>query len=309
MKKRAKITILLVLFCVSAAIAIIVTFFDTSRIIHCQLNNSGTIHIEEISVTNEEITDYIDSIKKNSAHLETVDKEIVEETDVVVISYSRYTKDGMLVEYMEDLDVLVGSLGFNEYIERELINKAIGEEYVLYDEIGYYNIYIHEIKKFVYPDLSETFLYDNYGVKTMDELYIHIEKKLYEQKRILQKKEKQEVMMREMIDNSLFYIKESEIKKMYQNYLLEQKNIAELQGYSFDEYICSVEKISIEEFADKCYKACVDAKKRELIVDKIWNEIDDTTKFKYVDAHMESFSNEQKEYIVMEYLFDSTNTN
>lgn len=280
-----------------------------SRLIYCSNYDDMTISSKEIIVSDEEVIECIDNIINSYSTLERTDKNEVSNGDVVNIDCLIYDNT-QLISSVNALDVLIGANKFNKAVEREIIGKELFDEFVIEDAKIQYFIKINAIKAFVIPDMEEIFRKEEFSVSNYDEFFNLIKERLYNQRYLTEKLDIQKQYLLNIIDKSVFILKDKEIKEYYHNIISNYQDMAKAYGYSFEEYISNEYEISVDQFSKKCYDESCLLLKCELLVDYIWNRMDDSEKQKslsncgFADISIDNLSSLHKQMCVSDYLFD-----
>ncbi len=237
------------------------------------------------------------------------EREVVTVGDVVNINCIVYN-DNKVLDVISDLDVLVGSYNFNKEAEDGIVDHNVGDTVVLSIDQDMFEITINKIKEFVAPELTKDFFVQNYGVSTYDEFILLMKKRVYEQQYIIQKLSAQAGILDQIIERSLFIVKESDVKVYFQDTVQYYQDVSKLYNMTFEKYIKKYHNMNVETFTDKCYdESCRDLK-GDLIIERIWKKMSCEEKKEMMvlcGVDIESFESVSKESIrmmVLEYLFN-----
>ncbi len=124
MKKAFTLKVSFAILGILVAITILIfsVSFQKSRLIFCADYNRFKINVQDVSVREEELNEYIDEIRKNSAVLKKVDKNTVDNEDVVNLSCRTFSGTD-IISSIDNIDVKIGTYNFNKDIEDFLIGK------------------------------------------------------------------------------------------------------------------------------------------------------------------------------------------
>ena len=210
-------------------------------------------HIDEITVTEEEIDEELKTLKEQKADLEVKEDGTVEKGDSVVMDFEGFL-DGVAFEggKAENYDLEIGSgqfipgfedqmIGMKAEEERE-INLSFPEDYHVDELKGQavvFKVKVHEIKTKVLPEIDEEFIADLKlkDVTNMEELREYIRKAHHDHKEMQLVNAATEEVLKKASDNATVNIPEvminNEIEQMLKGY--EQRLMA--QGLTLDKYL------------------------------------------------------------------------
>lgn len=151
---------------------------------------------EPVTVTAEEVTKEIDSVRERNARQLTIEDEPAALNDTVVLDYTGYLDD---VPFdggsAEKHPLKLGSHDFIPGFEEQIVGHMIGEEFDIsvtfpeeYGEASLagkearFHIRIHEIKRSELPELDDEFVKDVSSFDTVDEYKADVEKQITERK-------------------------------------------------------------------------------------------------------------------------------
>lgn len=158
------------------------------------------VDMEEVSVSDDEITEKLESLQREFATMVVKDDgEAVEDGDTVVIDFEGFDEKGIAFEggKGENFDLEIGSNSFIPGFEEQLIGFKVDddkeirvtfpEDYQALDLAGkpaVFKVKVHEIKKEVLPELNDEFAkdVDREDVDTLDQLKASIKDEIEHQK-------------------------------------------------------------------------------------------------------------------------------
>ena len=310
LKKKIIIFVIVITLILSASV-LFVLFGKESRLLYCSNYEKIEIDFVNLEISELQIDAYIDEIKKDYSELQVLDKQIVENGDVVNLDCKVY-KDGVLIDSITKIDVMIGTYNFNRDVEDFIIGKKIKTTLLFTVGNSTYEVVANQIKKFVFPGFTEEFLVKNYNVTSYSEFRNKISDILYDEQYFFAKKETQQEIVEKIINQSIFFLNDDDVDIHYQQRLEYYKNLSDVYGVTFEEYIYQYEGMSVDEFAEKCYNESVIDLKTELVVEYIWNQMDVTEISNSIvdsgvkNTSIDDLSSAEIRLIVYNYLFNLT---
>lgn len=277
-KKAVTIWLLIVSLVISVVTIGTVLVTNKSRIIYCADYKKIHCQTNEVNVTNEDLQEYLKVIYDGYSSLVTTTKTIVSNGDVVQIDCTVYEND-VVVNSVTGLDVLVGANKFNQHVERNIIGCEVDTSTDIETNGQLFHITIIAIKKFIIPDFhSQDFLSENFGVKDYDSFLSLMNDNVYKQKINESNINTKNNIFDIMIDKSLIFLKEEDIKDTYKKHVDNYRELSSLYGLTLEEYINERLNMSISSFVEKCKdESCRDLK-IQLISMHIWNKLNTSVK-------------------------------
>lgn len=208
----------------------------------------------EIKVTNEQLEADVAYWLSDYTTLQDCDNEPIETGDLVYVIVTLYDPTGdPLTDYQDmESDFMIGDGYFDTEIEQSLIGKKVGYKVelapvsgTLFEEVdnaAFYDLEIQSAQEYVYPELTESFLKNEFGVSSKEEFYAKIkkntEKLLYE----LALTEIEDNLTQQLIENSTFSEEfDQAVEIRYQTLMEKYKKYGDLYQLSVDEVLTSFE--------------------------------------------------------------------
>ena len=166
--------------------------------------------------TDEEIDAELKKEQEKNARIVTVTDRPVQDGDIATIDFKGFM-DGEAFEGGEgkDFDLEIGSHSFIDTFEDQLVGKNVGddvevnvtfpEDYQAKDLAGkaaVFKVKVHEIKKKELPEINDEFAQDVSEFDTLDEYKEDVKKGIAEQKEKAVRQEKQEKIIRQIVENA-----------------------------------------------------------------------------------------------------------
>lgn len=166
--------------------------------------------------TDEEIDAELKKEQEKNARIVTVTDRPVQNGDIATIDFKGFM-DGEAFEGGEgkDFDLEIGSHSFIDTFEDQLVGKNVGddvevnvtfpEDYQAKDLAGkaaVFKVKVHEIKKKELPEINDEFAQDVSEFDTLDEYKEDVKKGIAEQKEKAVRQEKQEKIIRQIVENA-----------------------------------------------------------------------------------------------------------
>ena len=236
----------------------------------------------EYNVKNEDIDHELGHMQDQNARLITVDDRPVEDGDTVKIDFEGFV-DGKAFEggKAKNHELVIGSHSFIEGFEEQIIGMKLDEEreikvtfpkeYFMKDLEGKpatFKIKLHEIKKKELPALDDEFAKDVSEFDTLKELKQSIKEKLEKQNEERVKYEKQEAVIKAVIDDMKVDIPSGMIETETENMLKDMEQRLSYQGMKLEQYLKMIDKT--EEDLEKDYEPqAIEAIKSRLALEAI----------------------------------------
>ena len=202
-------------------------------------------------VTEEEVTAEIDRARETNSRMITIDDRAAQDGDTVVIDFDGYV-DGEQFEggYAEDHVLVLGSDSFIDGFEEQLVGKNIGDEVdvnvtfpesyhaeELQGKPAVFKVKIKEIKVKELPELDDEFAQDVSDFDTLEEYKADVEKKLLENKEAALNREKEEDVIRQIIEDAAMEIPDQMIETQSRQMMQEFAQRIQAQGLSLEQYM------------------------------------------------------------------------
>lgn len=187
------------------------------------------------------------------SELKCIENNPIEKGDVIYISVSLYdSKKNKLVDYDDvDIDFIVGDYEFDNVIEDSVIGKngdVIGFTIVkgtVFEKVegaSFFELKIENAENYVYPELTESFLKNNFDVSTKKEFYNKIKKEVEAMQYELELNEVEDELVEKLICNSVFNEKFNQrIEERYNVLINKYEDYGKLYGMTLDEVLDSLE--------------------------------------------------------------------
>lgn len=237
------------------------------------------IEVSEVTVTEEEIAEYINTVMESCAYMQPMEnKTIVELGDFVYVSYSVY-ENGIEVNKVQDDVLKVGAGYYDVQFEEWLIGKEVGQEFIenarddTSDKEHTYRIVINSIQEYVTYSLDDSFVQENLGLQSVDEFYEQTEKTLLKEKKGHMQKEAEKKLLEILVDESEIQFNEKEIAEYAKRIIQNYSQLAYIYNMDLEEYYKSQLSLNKTKFYEMCYDEARTEIGSELIVGAIaYNE-------------------------------------
>lgn len=202
-------------------------------------------------VTEEEVTAEIDRARETNSRMITIDDRAAQDGDTVVIDFDGYV-DGEQFEggYAEDHSLVLGSHSFIDGFEEQLVGKNIGDEVdvnvtfpenyhaeELQGKPAIFKVKVKEIKVKELPELDDEFAQDVSDFDTLEEYKADVEKKLLENKEAALDREKEEEVIRQIIEDATMEIPDQMVDTQSRQMMQEFAQRIQAQGLSVEQYM------------------------------------------------------------------------
>lgn len=202
-------------------------------------------------VTEEEVTAELDKARESNSRMITIDDRAAQDGDTVVIDFDGYV-DGEQFEggYAEDHTLVLGSHSFIDGFEDQLVGKNIGEDVdvnvtfpenyhaeELQGKPAVFKVKIKEIKVKELPELDDEFAQDVSDFDTLEEYKADVEKKLLENKEAALNREKEEEVIRQIIEEAEMEVPEQMVETQSRQMMQEFAQRIQAQGLSLEQYM------------------------------------------------------------------------
>ncbi|MCD7826738.1 MAG: trigger factor [Clostridiaceae bacterium] len=202
-------------------------------------------------VSDEELDNEINRIRETNARMITVDDRAAQDGDTVLIDFDGYV-DGEQFEggYAEDYSLVLGSHSFIDTFEEQLIGKNIGDDVEvnvtfpdqyqaeeLQNKPALFKVKIKEIKVKELPELDDDFAQDVSDCDTLEAYREQTRNKLLEGKEEAVKREKEEAVVNQIIENATMEIPEPMVEAQTRQITQEFAQRLQSQGLSLEQYM------------------------------------------------------------------------
>lgn len=227
----------------------------------------------EITITEVEMETEIQASLMPYATFQEVKNGEIQKGDIVYLHYSATNSQGMTEE--TDCEMVVGDGEFDLQFENELIGKTVNKKHsfsLLFEDTCPYehwkgekiefSVEIYKVEATVFPELTKSFLKENFDVDSVEEYHKYIEDLIYDYEFRDNKENISKLAMKQIIENTIFgeeYSKQCEIR--YNKVIEAYQKYAELYELSFSEVLEGfgvTEEILYEtaEYNEACTEIC-----------------------------------------------------
>ena len=204
----------------------------------------------EITVTEEEITREIDSVRNRNARVLTVEDRPAQDGDEAIIDFEGFL-DGVAFEggKGEKHPLKLGSGSFIPGFEEQIVGHSVGESFDItvtfpedYGEASLagketvFKITLHELKRTELPELDDEFVKDVSEFDTVDEYKASISKKIEDRKNNSADAEVEKQLVDKLIANMTGEIPDCMIQQEIDRYVNDYDYRLKSQGASLDLY-------------------------------------------------------------------------
>lgn len=239
--------------------------------------------VKQVKVTQKEVDEEIDRMRKQYADLETVDGE-AKDGDTVKIDYEGF-KDGVAFEggKAEGYNLKLGSGSFIPGFEDQLIgckagdekdlNLTFPEDYHAEDLKGaavVFKVKVLEVTREVLPELDDDFAKDTNipEVETVDDLKKKIKERLSDSKKAQAESEADEKLFEEVANNATIDIPDALIDEEANGQINQMAAQIQQYGISFSQYLQMMGK-SVDDLKAEYRENAEKSVKLRLTLDKI----------------------------------------
>ena len=242
-------------------------------------------HVEDFTVSDEEVNKEIDRIRDERADLELKDEDgIVDNGDTVVIDFEGF-KDGVPFEggKAENHELVIGSgsfiPGFEEQLigmkaeEQREINVTFPEDYhseELKGAAAVFKVTVHEIKVRVLPELDDELVTELNieNVKTVEEFKTFLKERMTERRESENTNKANEELLNKVCENTEIEIPEVMIQRELDYMVKDYANKLSYQGITLEMYFKYTN--SNEEALKKVLRPQAESTvKRQLILEEV----------------------------------------
>ena len=245
------------------------------------------IEIEKIeyNVKDEDIEKELADMQDKNARLVTVDDREAQDGDTAKIDFEGFV-DGVAFDggKGENYDLVLGSGSFIPGFESQVVGMKIGEEkdinvtfpeeYFSKDLAGKdatFKVKLHELKKKELPELDDEFAKDVSEFDTLKELKESIKERLEKQNKDREKYEKQDAVVKALIETLKVEIPAGMIETETDNMMNDMENRMSYQGLKMEQYLKMINKTE-QEFKKEYEPQAIEAIKSRLALEAVIKE-------------------------------------
>lgn len=272
-------------------------------------NLSAELVVEE--VTKEALDEYEnEQLDEYVTYEETTGS--VKEGQMVQVSLLAKEGDEVIYDFSEDgYELIIGKQDFGAEVDEALLGRSSGDILdfsVSYDdefadmmlagkEIGYH-IEILEISDVSYPELTDAFVEENFGEKSVDAWRETLAEELRSEYETTARDDLREGLVQQVIDGSQFHGYPKDLYKQNEEMIqADYESYAEMFGCSVDEIY---EMFDVDEEQRK--QECLDQTNRTMVLALIREQENMTLSEEQMQEKMEAFAQENGYDSVEEYL-------
>ena len=249
-----------------------------------ELEKYKGIEIEKIEYTvkDEDIENELKTMQDKNSRLVSIEGRTAEIGDTANIDYEGFV-DKVPFEggKGEKFDLVLGSHSFIEGFEDQVVGMNIGdekelnvtfpEEYFSKELAGkpaVFKVKLNELKKKELPNLDDEFAKDVSEFDTLKELRKSIKEKLEKQNKDREKYEKEDAVVKALVETLKVDIPAGMIELETENMLRDMENRMSYQGIKLEQYLKMMNK-TMEEFKKDYEPQAIDAIKSRLALEAI----------------------------------------
>ena len=249
-----------------------------------KLNKYKGIEIEKIeyNVKDEDIESELADMQDKNARLVTVDDRPAENGDTAKIDFEGFV-DGVPFDggKGENYDLVLGSGSFIPGFEDQVVGMKLDEdkdvkvtfpaEYFSKDLAGKdatFKVKLHELKKKELPKLDDEFAKDVSEFNTLKELKDSIKERLEKQNKDREKYEKQDAVVKVLVENIKVDIPAGMIETETENMIRDMEQRMSYQGLKMEQYLKMMNKTE-EEFKKEYEPQAIEAIKSRLALEAV----------------------------------------
>ena len=250
-----------------------------------RLGNYKGLEYEELvaNVTIDDVNRHIDSILQSYEEIyEINDRVRVEAYDTIKIDYKVFYRDE-ITNRVNGFQFKLGNNEIEKSFEEELINQKVGDliEFEMKvpegsdEKLSGENVTIQatitNIYGFSVVELTDKFVQSEFGYENIQEYRLDIRQKLFEADEIRCINSIKEKLLAQIINDSEFYLSEEVILENAAGIVESYYRIADVYGYSLNDYIVKVLKSNENDFYENCYNESRNQIKEILVLNEISN--------------------------------------
>lgn len=232
-------------------------------------------------VTEEEIQEEIQKyLEHYRSYTPVNDREDVQEGDTIIVDYTTMKPGKDIEEIVTDVEFKVNKDAVDYEFSKQLIGAEIGqtrEVKITYpkkyeeEQLAGNTVIYYATVKVIYiveePDLTDEFLSTNTSFTTADELYDHFSQKIYDDKKAIIDQEKQEMVLKKVLeDSSVSDLSEEELQICINQYQKHYQEMAKAANMSLEQYIQENYQMTMEEYEEELSIKAEEQIKQELVL-------------------------------------------
>ena len=236
----------------------------------------------EYNVKDEDIENELADMQDKNARLITIDNRPAQEGDTAKIDFEGFV-NGIAFDggKAEGHDLVLGSGSFIPGFEEQVIGMKIGEEkeikvtfpeeYFSKDLAGKeatFKVKLNELKKKELPELDDEFAKDVSEFDTLKELKDSIKERLEKQNKDREKYEKQDAVVRVLVDEMKVDIPSGMIEMETENMMRDMEQRMSYQGLKMEQYLKMINKTE-DEFKKAYEPQAIEAIKSRLGIEAV----------------------------------------
>lgn len=253
MKNKKTIILFFLIICLLGCAKAQPDIQDYSNVI--EVRDYGIINSIEpvvIKITQDEIKEEAKYNLIKYSEIESIGDASIAYGNIVYILVTLYDdKKNKLVEYQDaEYDFIAGEYEFDHIIEDFVIGKKIGEgmgivnvKGTMFEDVegaAYFEMKIKDAECYIYPQLDESFLKENFNVSTETEFYKKIKEEVESIEYELELNRVEEELVEKLIRDSVFNEQFSQkVEERYKDLIEEYKKYGKLYDMTVDEVLDS----------------------------------------------------------------------
>ena len=203
-----------------------------------------------VEITEDKIKDEAKYNLMKYSEIESIGGASITDGNIVYVLVTLYdNKKNKLVEYQDRaFDFIVGDYEFDHIIEDFVIGKTIGEEKglasvkgTLFEEVEdaeYFEMKIENAECYIYPQLTKSFLRENFDVSTEEEFYKKIKEETESIEYVLELNKVEDELVEQLIHDSVFNEEfTGGVEERYKDLIKEYEKYGQLYGMTVDEVL------------------------------------------------------------------------
>ncbi len=206
---------------------------------------------KEAEVSDEEVDAEINRVRESNSRMLTIDDRAAQDGDTVVIDFDGYV-DGEQFDggKSENYSIVIGSHTFIDNFEEQLVGRNIGDEFdvnvtfpeqyhaeELRGKAALFKVKLNGIKVKELPEVDDEFAQDVSDFDTLDEYKADLKNKLIENKKAAIKRELEDKVIGQIIDNAQMEIPEPMVEAQTRQMTQEFGQNLRAQGLSLEQYM------------------------------------------------------------------------
>jgi trigger factor len=260
----------------------------------------------EIKVSDEEINNELETLRKRNARMVIVDRP-AQEGDMLLIDYEGYVGEEQFEGgTAERYPLKLGSNTFIPGFEEQLIGASVGderevkvdfpEEYHAEDLAGKEAVFkckVHEIKEEELPELNDDFAKDVSEHDTLDELKKETQEKMEKASKVSAENQMKNALIEKIYNANDIDVPDAMVEDEIDNMMSEFDQQLRRQGMSLEKYFEYTKKDPIE-FRDELKAEALKKVKTRMLVSKIAEQEKLEVSQEEIDAEIELIAGHYK---------------